>query len=387
MINSILRASGLGLGALAITAGAAQADPLPLVFGGELTTKIQAEVTKPAGNGAKETVFDDSELSAYFNWSDWLSVNTDLKFERQRNGNLDDYYQKSNTAFRSEGLTLRQLYATVRPMEGLSLYGGKIHPKFGSSYESTPGMFYNFGTDYEQDERIGGGFAIALPESFGDAQLTAETYYLDTSDLSNSLFSRPSLNDDSANRLRKYTRDAGGASNTGSLDSYTVALRGIDLAGQEGLKYQVSFTHEAVSQPGEKAERGFSAGLSYEEIPLSPRLAMTPFIEYTHFNNFGGISDLNRNYYIAGTNFIYGHWNLALSAGFRETTNKTAEGNLPWTNAVATQESKALDHQQNITLSYEVMEHLVLGAGVNRVRISDRSSTTFGPSLAYAIAF
>lgn len=390
MTKTLSRASLLGLATLAFAADIAAADDLssqPVVFGGEIATKLQGEVTKPAGNGAKETIFDDSELSAYLNWSDWLSVNTDLKLERQRNDNLDDFYPKTNSAFRSEGLTLRQLYATVRPMEGLSLYGGKIHPKFGSAYANTPGIFYNFGTDYEQDERIGGGIAIALPESFGEGQFSAETYYLDTSELSNSLLSRPSLNDDSANRLRKYTQDAGGPSNTGKLNSYTLALRGEGFAGVDGLKYQISYTHEAVAQPDEKPEQGFSVGLSYEEIPLSPRMAVTPFVEYTHFNNFSGVADLDRSYAIAGTTFIYGHWNLALSAGLRKSRDRSNEANLPWTNALATQENDAWDQQENITLTYEVVEHLVIGAGINHARIADRSSNSFGPSLSYTRAF
>ena len=379
-----------GMGAVGIV-GTAHAEGLPVVFGGEAVTKLQAEVSKPNGGGAKANVYDDSEVSAYVNWSDWLSVNSDMKLERQRNDNLDDYYPDRHTAFRSEGLTLRQLYVTLRPVEGVEVFSGKIHPKFGSAYEQTPGQFYNFGTDYEQDERVGGGFAVGLPEFMGQSQFTAETFFLDNSVFSTSLFSQPSLDDGGANRLRRYTMAAGGASNTGNLESFTLSVRGRRVPGLEGLKYQLSFTNEAVHLPGEHTEHGFSVGFSIDPtgdgIPLTHRWGVTPFLEYTHFDNFAGVAGLDRHYAIGGLNFIHGHWNVAMSAGLRRSNDDNTNTNQPFTNALATQESNAWDWQENVTLTYEVMEHLMLGIGYNHVRVSGRSSNTFGPSVGYTWAF
>lgn len=110
---------------------AARADGLS--YGGEISTHLQAESISAEGSGHKATIYDDTDITAFVHWSDWLSINSDVKLERQRNDNLDNYYPTSNTAFRSEGVTLRQLNATVRPVQGLSAWAGKIHPRFGSA--------------------------------------------------------------------------------------------------------------------------------------------------------------------------------------------------------------------------------------------------------------
>ncbi|HEU0118560.1 MAG TPA: hypothetical protein VFR09_08000, partial [Alphaproteobacteria bacterium] len=90
-----------------------------IVWGGEFNTHLQAEMNKPANTDAKGNLYDDSDLTMFANYSSWLSVNSDMKLERNRNDNLNDYYPDRNTVFRSEGLTLRQLYLTVRPVENL----------------------------------------------------------------------------------------------------------------------------------------------------------------------------------------------------------------------------------------------------------------------------
>jgi len=137
-----------------------------IVCGGELTSQLQAVVSNTGRT--KAALSNDSNLDLYANYSDWLSLNSTIKLERQRNDNLDSFYPSSNAVFRSEGLTMRQLFIAARPVSGLNVYGGKIHPNFGSAYEEEPGMFYSFGTDYEQDERIGIGAEYLFPEWMGE---------------------------------------------------------------------------------------------------------------------------------------------------------------------------------------------------------------------------
>lgn len=378
-MTKLTRASLLGLAILPATVAAAQAETPQIVFGGSFDTKVQAETTKVDGQSTKGTIYDDSELQAYLNVGSWLSFNTDVKMERNRNANLNSYFPDSNAAFRSEGVTLRQLYATVQPIDAVAAYGGKIHPKFGSAWKNVPGLFYNFATDYEQDERIGLGVEAKLPEWTGKTRVSAETYYLDTSVLSNSLLSRPSFDDEKADRARKYRREAGGPSNTGSLDSYTLALQGQDAGGIEGLNYQISHTHEAVGLPDERSENGWSAGASYE-INLSRRVTMVPFVEYATFDNFAGQDGLDRRYVLGGVAFTYGKWELDLAGGYRRS--KGAED--------------VRGHQENVSLSYEVLEGLRLGAGYNHVRIGElddngdptaRSADTFAVAAMYGFKF
>jgi hypothetical protein len=354
-----------------------------LVWGGEFATHFQAEVAKPTGTSAKGTVFNDSNLDLYANYSTWLSLYSTVRLERNRNDNINDYFPDRNTAFRSEGVTMRQLFAAVRPTGDLTVYGGKIHPNFGWAFNAAPGNFYNFGSDYEQDERIGFGVEYRLPELFGlmNARLTLETFYLDTSLLSTSLLSQPQLSDPTADRLRRYTRDQFGPSNTGSFDSWTAALRG----GQPGtgLTYQVSFTEQGTADPTGKTEYGGSVGLLYDPsggngIPLGKRLGVTPFIEYAQFRNFQGVANQDARYLIGGLTFKYVRWEVALAGGLRK-----------WSNAPQDDGSLAdvLDRQANLSVNYAITPSLTVGAGVNYVNVAGRGSWAAGPSLSYNIAF
>ena len=366
-----------------------------LVYGGELNSQLQALVSSPQGGGTKGAISDDSDLDLYANYSDWLSAYSDIKLERQRNDNLDSFYPDRNSAFRSEGLTMRQLFLAARPADPLTVYGGKIHPNFGSAFDQEPGNFYNFGSDYEQDERIGVGAEYLLPESIGlhKLRVSFEAFMLDTSILSESLLSRPAFDDmDPTVRFHRYTLGAFGPSNTNSLASYTLAFRGGEA--ERGLTYQVSFTREATDDPSGQTEWGQSIGASYDPtgdgIPIGERLGMTPFLEYTHFSNFQNNPGLSRHYLIGGVAFTYVNWQLALAAGLRHTSdNANAPGGNPFGNAVATQEYKAWDHQENVSLNYSlppsgsVPPGITVGVGVNHVIIAARSSWSFGPSLSY----
>lgn len=370
--------------------GAAEAAPTPppgfpapmlggLVYGGQIETHLQSDIISATGSKTRVSVFDDTNLTGYVNYQNWASLNAEAKLERNRNDNLNSFYPDRNAFFRSEGVTLRQLYATIRPYEGLSFYGGKIHPAFGSAYDRAPGQYYNFATDYEQDERIGFGAEYAVrtggPAALGldQVRLSAETFFLDTSFLSSSLFSAPSFSDPAADRARRFSRNQFGPSNTGSFDSFTFALRG----GREGrgLAWQASFTREATAEPGGRTETGQSIGASYDPggdgIPLGPRLGVRPFLEYAHFSNFAGVAGLDRHYAVGGLAFTYVRWQVSVAAGLRRSTGVT----------------DATDHQVNLSVAYEILPRLQIGAGINFINLDGRASRAFSPVLNYERAF
>jgi len=365
-----------------------------IVCGGELAAQLQALATS-GSDKTKGAASTDATADLYANYSDWLSLNSTIKLERQRSDNLDSFFPDSNAFFRSEGLTLRQLFLAARPGGGTVLYGGKIHPNFGSAYEQTPGNFYNFGTDYEQDERIGVGAQYALPEALGHRiRVSLEAFFLDTSVLSNSLLSRPAFDDpDPTVRVHRYSLGQFGPSNTNSLDSYTLAIRGGEP--ERGLTYQVSFTREASDEPGARKEFGQSVGVSYDPtgdgIPLTTRLGVTPFLEYTHFSNFQANPGLERHYLVGGAAFHYVRWELDVALGLRHTSDDNNPPDQAFTNAVATQERRAWDHQESVSLNYAfpfaISYDLSIGFGVNHVAVASRHSWSFGPSLGFGTRF
>ena len=375
MRRTLLAATLAATPTLAFTL-AAFADDAPLfVYGGEFSAKVQSDFTSVNRSKPRVNLFTDADLSFWANHGSWLTLNGDIKFDRSRNANQNSYFPDRSGAFRSETATLHQLSVTIRPIEGLSFTGGKIHPAFGSGYEETPGQFYSFATDYEQDERIGLGIEYQLPAALGLGELSAsfEMFYLDTSFLSGSFPRGPSLNDVNADRTWRYTRGQFGPSNTGSLASWTAAVKG-GKAGS-GLSWQISVTRQATVEPGTRAESGQSASISYDPtgsgIAITPRFGVTPFVEYAHFTNFQTVAGLERHYLVGGLAFKTGPWELDLAAGSR--TSRGAQ--------------TGTDHQESITLTYEILPGFQAGAGINHITSAGRGSWALAPALNYKVTF
>lgn len=331
-----------------------------------ISGQLQPATAVPGRNGVRSSTFLDADLQLFANYSDWLSFNSDIQLERTRWASLDSYYMDANGFLNNEGLTLRQLYATVRPVEGLSVYGGKIHPAFGSGYELMPGQFYSFAKDYEQEERIGFGTEYRLPVSWGlpEARVSFEIFYLDTTFLSNALISRASLDDPIAERPKRFTRSQFGPSNTGALNSYTIAFRG--GAPERGLRYQLSYTSEAAAEPEGRTMHGASGAISYDSFKLlSTGWALVPYVEYAWFNNYENIPNLTRHYAVGGLTVSRGNWQVAVAGGVR----------------VSQGYGNATDQQANVSVAYSLTEAVRVGGGLNHTTIGHRDSWTFGPSL------
>jgi hypothetical protein len=347
-----------------------------IVFGGNLETQLQGNLTGRQGSHPNTSLFDDTDVQLFANYRNWLSVNSEIKLERNRFSNIDSYYATNDGFFSDEGLTMRQVYLTLRPLDSLAIYGGKIHPNFGSAYQAAPGMFYNFGSDYEQDERIGFGAEYRLPGWLSrlNTRVSFETFYLDTSFLSSSILANPRQDDPLGGRPGRYQRSQLGASNTGSLNNFTGAIR----AGvpSQGLSGQLSFTQQSTSDPLGRTERGVSIGATYDPtgdgIPLTGRLGVTPFVEFAHFDNFGGDANLRRNYAIGGLTFHHGRWEASIAGGLRNNRGS----------------QRGTDHQENMTIAYTMTERLAFAGGVNHVWVEGQGdSWTVGPSLTYQLGF
>jgi hypothetical protein len=369
-------------------------DSFPVTFAADGDTHLQFEATKPDDTSTKGTVFDETNLFGHVSYADWLTLTAQLNYENARFNDTDDFYPDRSSFLRSEALTLRQLYAEARPFDAdVALYAGKFHAHFGSAWgDAMPGIFNNFGADYEQEERDGGGVEWGLPESvapvLGNARLYVETFFLDNGPLSHSLLSRPSANDQFVARPGVLRLADGGAANTGDFSSATVALQGHKLFGIKGTQYQISYTHEGVGLTGdrtpagavpEKTENGVSAGLSYKQS-IAPGVTMIPFVEYTHFNDFNGQNSLTADYYIAAVETDLGaKWEVDTTAGFRH-------------DADGINRTDATDIQENIDLQYKVLDSLLVGIGLNHInanrsnnpaQVQYKGSETIGVSLSY----
>ncbi len=365
------------------------------VWGGDVTSHLQGEMTTANGGSPRETLFDDTDSNLYANYSTWLSLYGNLHLERNRNDNADDYFPKSNSFFRSEGLTLRQLFAAVRPMEQVTVYAGKIHPNFGAAYAAVPGNFYNFASDYEETERIGAGVEYRLPPHSDRiiTRISLETDYLDTTFLSTSLLSQPGTFDPTADRTWRYRRNMPLVTdgNTGQFNNWVLAMQG--GRPETGLTYQLSFERQGTGVPTDKTETGGSFGLTYDPgggdgMSLGHRLGVIPFIEYARFSNFQGNDGEGEQYLTGGLAFHYVRWELDVAGGLRKGNDVlVADGS----------RVNGLDRQENISLNYTIMPYpqLTTGFGINHIDdnadpvaiVAKGSSWSWGPSLTLQTTF
>ena len=345
-------------------AGAPEPPGLGVTYGGEVNSKVQIDGRFNRTRSGYAELYAKSVGTAYVNLGSAVSIRAEGTYERLRN-------QSSTTAFNSEGLYLSQLYGTYT-LGPVTAYAGKLHPRFSVGYDQVPGIYDTFANDYEQKERIGFGALASVLPGFGRHILSAEAYYRDNSILSRSLLSNPSPDDPAVFRPGRLRTRFGGAGNTGRFDSFDVALDGSRIPGLERLRYHVGVTREGVGQPDGRPEAGVTAALSYE-FKLTPRIAMTPFVEYAHFDNFGGANGERREYWVSAVEFDYRKYALSFVVAPRRVA--------------ALGEAARWDLQYGATLSYTVMPRLVVSAGYLHTRDGGQVENTVGTAVNYVLRF
>ena len=211
--------------------------------------------------------------------------------------------------FEDHGAFAEQLYLLYEH-ELFSLYGGKFNLPFGVGWDLAPGVY---GTDvaegfYEQVERIGGGGAVNFGgdgiggEGFGQHRLSAQTYFADTTFLSESALK---------NRGRARESD-GGVSNTEDFSSVAFSLDGGGFPGAPlDLNYHLGVMYQGRGEGDPEDELGFAAAL-HGGIELAEGVTLEPILEYVHFDNAGG-ARLDRDIFTAGFGLSHGPWNAAFS--------------------------------------------------------------------------
>ncbi len=344
--------------------GAAAGLASAITYGGEVDSKIQLDGNFNRGQKGFAELYGKSVASAYVNLGESVSFRGEVAYERFR-------AQSATTAFNSSGLYLSQLYSTYS-FGPVTAYAGKIHPRFSVGYDRVPGIYDTFANDYEQKERIGVGLLVNLSPAWGRHVLSGEAYYLDNSVLSRSLLARPNAEDPAALRPYRFRSSLGGPSNTGQPDSFDIALDGSRIPWLEPLTYHLGLTREAVSQPGERTETGYTAAIGYE-FRLTPRISMRPFVEYAHFDNFAGVDGERRDYVVVAVEFDYRKWALSVVAAPRLV--RPGEGEARW------------DRQVSATLAYTIAPRLTVAAGLIRTRDAGQVTNAVGTAVNYVLRF
>lgn len=205
--------------------------------------------------------------------------------------------------FEDHGAFAQELYGKL-VFGDASVIGGKYNPAFGKAWDIAPGVYgTRFAEDYEMTERVGfAGIYEKAGTPWGDVSLMASVFQLDTSALSQSVFT---------NRGRT-SRDDGGASNTGGLESFAFG-GALGNVARSGVSFNLGVRHQAKGDGPDDFgdERGIVVGFNGEHA-ISPSTTLFWIAEAAMFANFnGGSADVD--FLTAGVRLTFNdRYNVAL---------------------------------------------------------------------------
>jgi len=214
-----------------------------------------------------------------------------------------------NRVFDQHGLYAEQLYLLFE-QDAYALFGGKFNPSFGTAWDAAPGVY---GTDvaedfYEQTERIGVGGALNFGgmglggAGFGEHTLTAQTFFADTTVLSEAF---------GEERPQGRLSD-GGPGNTEDFSSFSVTLDGGGfpaIPGEPG--YHLGVIYRGGGEGDPKDELGLAAALT-GQVEIAPEILVEPLVEYVRLFDAEG-QDQDRDIVTGALGVYFGPWNLALA--------------------------------------------------------------------------
>ncbi|MFQ5763567.1 MAG: hypothetical protein ACE5GT_01445 [Rhodospirillales bacterium] len=366
---------GLRPGTLALTfaalaappdGGAAAADPSrdgwPSITGSvliEVQNDFAFSSDDPAGES--NTLFTKIEPGFTLTPLKGVSIDAGLVFEPVQ----DPAVPGDDRVFDDQGLFVEVL-TLAYARDWLTLSGGKMHVNFGSAWDVAPGVF---GTDLAEEYEMAENIALAAAATAalgraGEHTLTAQAFFLDTSGLAESAFTR-----------RKKTREAdAGPGNTGDFSSFALSVDGTGFPDLPGLRTHLAYVHQANDATGGDDERRFAVTGDWA-IALAGGIAVQPLVEYVRFEDADGTPGRTRTYLTAALALTYGNWNLALSGTFKD--DEAADG------------TDTGDEQLQVSAGYvfDVDVGVGLDVAYKRARTAGVDTDVFGTLVSYTLEF
>ncbi len=169
--------------------------------------------------------------------------------------------------FRRQAVWFENLYAQWKPVDGLTLWGGRFVAPFSRGYHDFPGIL----TSVRAHEisligdslGVGGTATILSDLTWGEVDLSASLFTLDRSLLSSTFLTRPACCGPVYERYRRITQEQGGPANSGRLDNFSIALDGDGIAALPGFSWHLAVLSRAPGIDGLSREWGYAAAARY----------------------------------------------------------------------------------------------------------------------------
>lgn len=266
------------------------------------------------------TLFTTIEPYLILSLTDRIAIESNLVLEPLKSSKPkgDDRF------FEDHALSIEELKLSYFG-DDYTVFGGKFNPSFGVAWDLAKGIVgKDFAKTYELKERIGfGGSYTAGNKKLGIHKATANFFFLDTTFLSESLFTeRPD------SELSK-----GGVSNTEDLSSYSVTLDSENIFGIKGLNTHFGYYDQSEGKEDKDKkvdEVGYAAAATYKfYADKDHKFKIQTLLEYADLQNFKGTKDKDERFLTASIITKYDKkWNLTLAATdveITETGEKTKD--------------------------------------------------------------
>ncbi len=301
----------------------------------------------------------NEEWSIKTRWN--LSPLRDRDVDNYEIGNVfpsDNYPDNIN----DYGLVVEELKGDFRN-DDLNFFFGKYNPTFGEAWKKKKriGVFVtDFTRDYELREKLGLGASAILDE---DGAITFNTFFNDTTAMSNSAFNNRGKNKSSNNI----------AGNNTNLSSYSITASGNNLLDVDDLRYNFGYrdldTENAIGYDNEKA---FVGGLEYT-IPLNYKTYFVPFAEIVKINNFNGLAGQDILYTTLSLTLKYSNWHAGISGVVRDIDRTGSDD--------------YTDRQSQYFVGYKFNNGINLDVAHLDVKESNNKAKMVGVALSYLYEF
>lgn len=293
----------------------------------EAAFRIDGPVATDFGpHRAARMYLDDVGLSFAAFANEWLSLQGTIKGEPLRS-----LRPHRSEAFRGFGLFVEELYVNA-DFNVVGLFAGKIKPTFGYLHDdhNAPGLFaVDFTEDYETVEFIGAGVSLRgnfQDRGLGRHELTAQTFFADTTVLHRSIITAPRAGGSTVERQSRLRRADGGPGNTERFNNASVTLDSADFDVLPGLGLHLGYRFLHRSPAGVAAgtetrnEHGFALALDYtvelKDVVLPGKTTIKPAIEWVRLANAGGNRG-SATYWGANLIVANGDWTWHLTGTLR----------------------------------------------------------------------
>ena len=368
-----------------------------IVFGGEVQVSVEGDWNgRNSPRQGYYNIYTESLVAAYLMLPYGFSLFGVARLEQPDNTALNQ-----NLLFARQTLWVDELYLTWSA--GIvDIYGGKIHPRFGSAWDQGPGLYgTDLGRQYELTEKMGFGARLWLSDiagvtrAIGSHVWQTEVFTADRTELSGQIGQRrwsqtitsvdPGTGE-TTERTRLLWRNAlvtGNADNAPFASGIVSSLIGYGIPmprGQAG--YQFSWSQRKPGEDAEAAgragnEAGFTAS-AFWTIPLPWRLTAVPYIEYAQQNTANGYLGQRNQYLTVGGSLRYTPFTLDYA--FQQLIASDTRAGSHQTNV---EQAVSVTYDLYFLAPTPILRPLTLTVGARRVREDGVGYTGVGAALGW----